>query len=129
MAAKKPIGKPASYRLSKWDRKYDPERVKAIIEQAKPEMLAHAKQKFNELYQLETSAKALLNHYPVSVCHVPSFLCFAREMWKAKQKYEAVLLARETVVKIDKWDSRGLDRTILEKLAFGLFGVILPDQE
>jgi hypothetical protein len=114
---------PADRRLENWERKYDAERVKQLIEQGKPKMREHAAEAFVSLQQHEVAVKQVLNEYPVPVNKVTDYLCFGREMWKAAGKYAGSLLKRETGIKIAKWVARDLDEVILKAIAYKVYQV------
>jgi len=113
-------------RAWKWGMKYTAEHVADLINRTKPKMQEHVNAAFNELVDFELATKDLLNHHPVSVTEIPGYLCFTREMWKAKNKYAGKVLCRETGVKIAKWQARGLDDDIMWDIAFNIYNVERP---
>lgn len=121
--------KPSDVRLDNWNRKFNPERIKQMCEEGKPAFLARAREKFDEITRMEVSAKQFLNQYPIPVSLVSSYLCFAREMWKASQRYSGVLLSAEAAVKVAKWTARQLDKAILSEMCYMVFSVPLPAPE
>jgi hypothetical protein len=110
-------------RIEQWNLKYDPEYLKTLAEKAKSRWAANAEVAFNSLYETEVAVKQVLFEYPLPSNLVSSYLCFGREMWKAKQRQHGALLAADTMVKVEKWVSRKLEREILMKLATQVFDV------
>lgn len=115
------IVRPADRRLENWNRKYDGERVKQLIDAGKDAMRAHAEQVYNDLHDTEVAVKQVLNAHPVPVSLVSSYLCFGREMWKAANRYAGALLVKEAGVKVAKWEARNLDRAVLVEIAKEVF--------
>jgi hypothetical protein len=115
--------KPSHCRLEKWELKFNPERIKAITEEFKPRMLAHAAAKFDDICEMELSVKQTLSHYPISVALIPMYLCYGREMWKANRRYDGEIFRREAREKIAKWVARQLDEEVLTRVCTQVFNV------
>ncbi len=113
-------------RTARWNRKYDPERIKQINEEGKPEYLAAMAAVNIDIEQMEVSTKTILNVQGVSVAEVANYLAFARELWKKSRKYSAAALAREAQTLVDKWVSRGMTASVCEAIRFGVFGISAP---
>ena len=117
---------PSDKRTSRWNRKYDPERIKQINEEGKPEYLAAVTTVNIELEQMEIATKTILNVEGVSVADVANYLAFSRELWKKSKTYSAQTLALEAQVIQEKWTSRGLSMSVCEAIKFGVYGISAP---
>jgi hypothetical protein len=114
---------PAHQRIAQWLSKYNPDRVRELIEENKQRWSENAYARFAEQAAMEMAVKQELHMSSATTCQVASYLCFGREMWKAVGKYSGSMLAREAGVKIQKWVSRKLDPEILARICFQVFSV------
>ena len=117
---------PAADRLAKWDRKFNTERVKAILDEEKPTMKIHAGQRVEQLTAMEDSTKGVLNAQGVARSDVSRYLCFAREVWKADEIYEGETLRVAVAEKVAKWNAQGLSLAVLEAIRDGVFTIPAP---
>ena len=117
---------PPNERLDKWDRKFDTARIKDILDGEKPTMKTRAGVAFHELASMEDSTKNVLNDMGVTRSNVSRYLCFAREVWKADEKYEGELLKLATAEKIGKWAGQGLSTAVLEAIRDRVFTIPAP---
>ena len=119
--------KPPGERLAKWNRRYDADHVKKIIDNEKASVFyAHAQHKFQMLADMEAAVKMVLNSEGISVAQTASYLAFAREVWKKEQTYSGETLAIEAATLIGKWVARGLSQSVLEALRSQVFNVSAP---
>jgi hypothetical protein len=118
--------RPSSRRIAQWALKYDAGRVAQLIELGKPRYQQNAAVAFSELYDIEQRTKEQMNGHAIPVSLVTSYLCFAREVWKAQSRHHGELLAREVAVKVAKWKARILDEDILWEIARKVFDINPP---
>jgi len=117
---------PPGKRAEKWNRRYDADRLKAIVDAEKPVFYANAVPKFESLAAMEGQVKTVLNTEGISVAQTANFLCFGREMWKLTQNYAGDTAALAAANLIAKWTARGLSPSVLEKLRSQVFNVPAP---
>lgn len=117
---------PAGERLAKWDRKFNTARIKEMLDEARPQMKSKIGQRFIDLAAVEDSTKNVLNNVGVSVATVGTYLCFAREVWSADNKYEAETLKLAVQTLIDKWVERGMSQTVLDAIREQVFTIGTP---
>lgn len=111
-------------RIAKWTAKTDPERIKAVLEDLRPTMIANVETSFPELVAVETQVKQVLDGEGVSVIQYPFYLDFGREMWsKQRQGLSGDSLAIEAQVLIQKWVARGLAQPVLEVIRTQVFNI------
>jgi len=122
----KASGRPASRRIAQWALKYDAGRVAQLIELGKTRYQQNAGVAFSELYDIEQRTKEQMSGHPIPVSLVTSYLCFAREVWKAQNRHHGELLKREVDVKVMKWKARVLDEAILREIAKEVFDINPP---
>jgi len=113
-------------RLDKWDRKFNTERVKAILDDEKPTMKTHAGYRFAELASMEDATKAVLNASDVKRSDVSRYLCFSREVWKADRTYEGPTLRNAVADILGKWTGQGLVASVLEAIRDQVFTIGAP---
>ena len=117
---------PSNKRTARWNRKYDPERIKQINVEGKPEYLAAATVVNADLVQMETAVKTVLNLQGVSVAQAASYLAYGRELWKKHRQYSGEMLAIEAQTIMNKWIARQLSTAVCEAIRFGVFGISAP---
>jgi len=103
--------------IGQWNLKYDPDYMKSLMEKAKASWKNRAEAAFADLYASEQLVKQQLNRHAIPISMVSSYLCYAREVWKAQTHYHGELLAGATYDKIAKWTNRKLERPILVEIA------------
>ena len=114
-------------RIDNWDTKYNTERIKAVLDEKRPSMLAHVESVFVSIDQMETQVKQVLDLQGVATIHYPYYLGFGREVWSLQQKgVSGESLAIEVAVLIDKWVARGLTQSVLETVRTDVFNVSAP---
>ncbi|MEO0019803.1 MAG: hypothetical protein ABIK47_04075 [candidate division WOR-3 bacterium] len=111
-------------RILKWTVKTDPERIKAILEELRPTMIANVQATFPELVAIETQIKQVLDGEGVSVIDYPFYLAFGRELWsKQRAGLSGDSLAIEAQTLIQKWVARGLAQPVLEVIRTQVFNI------
>ena len=114
-------------RIDNWDTKYNTERIKAVLDEKRPSMLAHVQSVFVSIDQMETQVKQVCDLQGVATIHYPYYLGFGREVWSLQQKgISGESLAVECAVLAAKWVARGLNLAALEAIRTGVFNVSAP---
>ena len=117
---------PAGQRAEKWNRRYDADHIKTIIDNEKPTFYAHAQSKFQMLVDMEAAVKQVLNTAGVSVATTANYLAYARQLWKASQTYSGETLAVHAASLVATWASRGMSQAVLEAIRYQVFNVSAP---
>ncbi len=111
-------------RLAKWTAKTVPERVKTVLEELRPNMLANAQATFPALADMESQTRQLLDGEGIALIQYPFYLNFARELWSLQRRgFSGNSLAREVDILIAKWTGRGLSPAILEAIRSQVFTI------
>jgi len=114
-------------RIAKWNTKFQTERVKAILDEMRPAMLANVTAVFPLLAAMELQVKQVLDLAGVSVALYASYLAFARELWRiTRNEMSGESAAIEAELLIVKWVARSLTRSVLETIRTGVFNIAPP---
>jgi hypothetical protein len=114
-------------RIAKWDTKFDTTRIKAMLDQMRPTMLANVSAVTPMITAMEISVKQVCDGEGASVIQIPFYLCFGREMWALLRKeLSGEAMAIEAATLIAKWVSRGLTQSVLQKIRTDVFNVSAP---
>lgn len=113
-------------RLRKYEAKLNPEIIGKQFILAKERMVEQMTEYCKEIYEIEVQTRTVLQEDDIPVSLFPSYLCYARELWRLHKNYAGKPLFREIRISETKWQSMGLDPQILEKIRLALFGTILP---
>jgi hypothetical protein len=117
----------ADKRIAKWDAKFNTERVKATLDDLRPDMLAAVNSVFPLLATMEAEVKQVLDGEGISVILYPFYLNFGRELWRLQRNnLSGESLAVEAQTLIQKWVARGLGQTVLEKIRTDVFTIPAP---
>ncbi len=118
----------ATRRIARWNTKYNLDRVKAILEEQRPEMYARVQARFTELVLMEAQVKQVLDSKGVSVMQYPAYLCFGRELWHMiyVRQYSGPSAAKEAATLVAKWKDRGLSQAVLEAVRSEVFNIGPP---
>ena len=113
----------ATYRTSKYSAKMVGDVVKNRFDAQHNAMVEQVTNKFAELAQAESDAKALLNGWGVSTTLVPFYLSFARQCYSIAQKHSDEIALDEICIRFDSWVSRGLDPYYLQQICLGVTAI------
>ena len=114
-------------RIAKWNAKYDTARVKAILDELRPTMLANVTAVFPMITAMELQVKQVCDGIGVPTIQIPFYLNFGREIWALSRKeVSGETLAIEAAVLIDKWKARGLTEAVLQGIRTDVFNVSAP---
>ena len=116
-----------SQRIANWDVKYNTTRIKEVLDEKRPSMLAHVQSVFPDIYAMETQVKQTIDAEGVSIIQYAYYLSFGREVWALQRKgVSGESLAKEVATLIAKWVSRGLGQSVLEAVRTQVFNVSAP---
>ena len=114
-------------RISNWDTKFNTERIKAVLDEKRPEMLQHVQAVFVSIDQMETQVKQTCDAQGVATILYPAYLGFGREIWSLQRKgISGESLAVEVAVLLAKWVARGLSLAALAAIRTQVFNVSAP---
>ena len=114
-------------RIAKWNTKFNTERIKATLDEMRPNMLANVTAVFPQLYAMELEVKQTLDAEGVSIIQYPFYLSFGREIWRLRrQNVSGEGLATEAATLIGKWVARGLSQSVCEAIRSQVFDVSAP---
>lgn len=114
-------------RIAKWNAKFNTERVKAVLDDLRPAMLANVQAVFPLIAAMELQVKQVLDLAGVSVAQCASYLACGRELFRiTRNEMSGEAAAIEAELLIVKWVARGLTRSVLETLRTGVFNIAPP---
>ncbi|MBM3323148.1 hypothetical protein FJY69_06700 [candidate division WOR-3 bacterium] len=114
-------------RIAKWNAKFNTERVKAVLDDLRPAMLANVQAVFPLIAAMELQVKQVLDLAGVSVAQYASYLAFGRELFRiTRNEMSGEAAAIEAELLIVKWVARGLTRSVLETTRTGVFNIAPP---
>ena len=115
-------------RLMNWQIKTDTGKVKAILDDLRPNMLKRFEAAVVSLCEMETKTRQTLNSAGIhTIMYVP-YLNYARQPYKLSRQHgiSGESFAMGAQVLLDKWASRGLDTSILARIRTEVFDVVAP---
>ena len=116
-----------SRRIAKWNAKYDTTRIKATLDEMRPDMYARVQAVYPLLTAMESQVKQVLDLQGEQTINYPWYLDFGRQVWKLqRQEISGEALAVTVANLIAKWAGRGLSQTLLEIIRTGVFNVGAP---
>jgi len=114
-------------RIAKWDAKFKTDRVKATLDDLRPDMLSHVQAVFPLIASMEGQVKQVLDSAGVPITDYPWYLDFGRELWRLqKNEVSGESLAQEAATLIAKWVARGLTQAVLQAIRTDVFNVAAP---
>ena len=115
-------------RLMSWQIKTETGRVKAILDDLRPEMLKRYEAAVASLCEMEVKARQTLNSAGVhTIMYVP-YLNYARQLYKLsrQQSISGESFAMGAQVLLDKWAARGLNQAVLAAIRTQVFDASTP---
>ena len=115
-------------RLMSWQIKTETGRVKAILDDLRPEMLKRYEAAVASLCEMEVKARQTLNAAGVhTIMYVP-YLNYARQLYKLsrQQGISGESFALVAKVLLDKWAARGLNPDALAAIRTQVFDTSVP---
>ncbi|MEO0078652.1 MAG: hypothetical protein ABIK86_06620 [candidate division WOR-3 bacterium] len=114
-------------RIARWNTKFNTERVKAVLDEMRPAMLANVQAVFPLIAAMELEVKQVLDLAGVSVAQYANYLAFGRELFRiTRNGMSGESAAIEAELLIVKWVARGLARSVLETIRTGVFNIAPP---
>jgi len=114
-------------RIAKWNAKYNTERIKAMLDEMRPTMLANVTAVFPMIASMELQVKQVLDGAGVPTTDYPGYLSFGREIWALTRKdISGESLAQEVARLITKWTGRGYTAAVLQGIRTDVFNVAAP---
>jgi hypothetical protein len=121
------MGTNPAQRIAKWDAKFKTDRVKAILDDERPNMYMNVQAVFPMITAMELQVKQVLDGLGVSVALYGMYLSFGRELWSMTRKeISGESAAIEADVCLKKWVSRGLAQAVLEAIRTQVFNIVAP---
>ncbi|MEO0110560.1 MAG: hypothetical protein ABIL00_07285 [candidate division WOR-3 bacterium] len=115
-------------RVKKYESNLDPNVIEKRYTRFGRSMLEQISSYFAQITEIEIKTKATLSQYDCPVSNFPSYLCYARELYRLSNRYAGLPLFREIRLKETKWHKRGLNLEILKRIRIDIFGIILPEE-
>jgi hypothetical protein len=115
-------------RVMNWQVKTDTGKVKAILDDLRPNMLKHYEAAVVSLCEMETKARQTLNAAGVHTILYVAYLNYARQIYKLsrQQSISGESFALSAQVLLDKWSARGLDSSVLARIRTEVFDASAP---
>jgi hypothetical protein len=115
-------------RVSRWKRKFTPERAKSVLDAIYDDMVPRYEAAVIELCTMEDKARQVLNASGVHTSLYVPYLDFARQLFKLTRKRgitgDSFSLAAQVL--LEKWASRGLSPAVLAAVRTQVFDVGEP---
>jgi hypothetical protein len=114
-------------RIAKWNAKFNTERIKGILDDMRPAMLANVTAVFPLITAMELQVKQTCDASGVPTIQYPFYLNFGREIWALiRKEVSGESLAQEAAVLVAKWTARGLTAPVLQAIRSEVFNVGAP---
>jgi hypothetical protein len=110
-------------RQMNWQTKTETGKVKAILDDLRPDMLKRYEAAVASLCEMEVKARQTLNAAGAHTIFYVTYLNHARQLYKLsrQQGISGESLAMSAQVLLDKWTARGLDSAILARIRTEVF--------
>ena len=111
-----------------WQIKTEPGKVKAILDDLRPDMLKRYEAAVASLCEMEVKARQTLNAAGVHTIFYVAYLNYARQLYKLsrQQGISGESFAMAAQVLLDKWAARGCDPKVLAKIRTDVFDIDAP---
>ena len=114
-------------RIAKWDAKFKTDRIKAALDDERPNMYMNVQAVFPLLAAMELQVKQVPDGLGVSVAQYAMYLAFGRELWRiTRNELSGESAAMEADVLLQKWVARGLTQAVLEAIRTQVFNIVAP---
>ena len=118
--------KDAQIRINKYQKKMSGPHLGAVFQNQLSQMVQHYADWTEKIVEIENMTKAILDSRGVFMAVYPMYLCFAREIFKLKNKFGGVVLLQRAELAKEKWTDAGLDPDILEVIKREILGLTPP---
>ena len=114
-------------RIANWDAKFKTDRVKATLDDKRPNMYMNVQAVFPMITAMELQVKQVLDGLGVSVADYAMYLAYGRELWALTRKeISGESAAMEADVLRQKWVARGKATAVLEAIRSQVFNIPAP---
>ncbi len=113
-------------RMNKFEANYDTDAIRQSLERQRDGIIEQQKVKQAELEKVDNQTKLILGDESVSSSLYLSYLNFARQIWKIKNRYTSGTLKLEADIILDKWTRRGLNEDVLKRIRDTVFTLEAP---
>jgi hypothetical protein len=115
-------------RQMNWQTKTDTGKVKAILDDLRPDMLKRYEAAVASLCEMEVKARQTLNAAGVHTIFYVAYLNYARQLYKLsrQQGISGESFAMGAQVLLDKWSARGLNPDVLAAIRTQVFDASAP---
>jgi hypothetical protein len=115
-------------RIANWQIKTDTGKVKAMLDDRRPDMLKRYEAAVASLCEMEVKARQTLNAAGVHTIFYVAYLNYARQLYKLsrQQGISGESFAMGAQVLLDKWSGRGLDSAVLVRIRTEVFDASAP---
>ncbi len=113
-------------RLRRYEAKIDPEVIEKRITKHQKAIIEQMSAYFNEIFEVEEKTKVVLDEVGVSVALSPFYFAYIRALWRLVKRYSGNRLFQEIRIIEKKWQARGLNLAVMEKLRTNIFGLTRP---
>jgi len=115
-------------RRMNWQIKTDTGKVKAILDDMRPDMLKHYEAAVANLCEMEVKARQTLNAAGIHTIFYVAYLNYARQLYKLsrQQGISGESFALQAQVLLDKWAGRGLEPAVLARIRTEVFDTSAP---
>jgi len=118
--------RPTLRRIQKFKAKYNPESIKGAIERQLDAIIEQQEFTQTQLEKVENMTKIILGQENVPTPLVPSYLAYARQIWKLCNKFSAEMLKTEADIILYKWTRRSLKESVLIRIRDEVFTLDAP---
>jgi len=98
----------------KWAAKLSGDNRKLLYDKQKNQMSKLEAEATRELVQIENEIKQICQG--ASLLHIPYYIIFGKELYKLRNNHSAATLITEAEILEEKWRTRGLDYSLLNKI-------------
>jgi len=118
----------SNQRLTVWKIKTETGKVKAILDDLRPDMLKHYEAAVASLCEMETKVRQTLNAAGVHTIVYAPYLSNARQLYRLSRQQgisgESFVLGAQVL--LDKWANRGLNPDVLARIRTEVFDASTP---
>ena len=100
--------------LDKWKAKLSGDTRKQRYDSQKTFMVTQEAKATRDLVRIEEEVKILAQGEPI--IYIPYYIIFGKEIYSKQKRFKAQTLINELGILDDKWEARGLDATLLNKI-------------
>jgi len=101
-------------RIEKYAKKISGDNRKRLYDAQKEFMVAQETTATNDLVKIEIEIKQLVQGVPI--IHLPYYIIFGKEIYKKRNKFKSQTLLNELAILDEKWEARGLNAILLNKI-------------